>query len=92
MNLEEIKKNWQKKGLISEYYELKPQDYWSDPGHKTDEYFILLEGEMQVSCQDKVFNLEIGKEIMIPAQEPHIVKNNGSTVSKVLWIHYPNFA
>ncbi len=91
MDLEKIKKNWEKKGLLCEYYELNPQDYWSDHGHKTDEYFILLEGEMEVSCQDKVFNLDIGKEIMIPAKEPHIVKNNGSKVSKVLWIHYPNY-
>ncbi|MEM7592087.1 MAG: cupin domain-containing protein [Cyanobacteria bacterium P01_A01_bin.83] len=92
MNIEKIKQKWENQGLICELYELPSQESWSDKGHKTDEYFILLEGEIEVTCQDKIFNLDIGKEIMIPAKEPHIVKNNGSKVSKVLWMHYPNFA
>ena len=91
MDLDKIKEKWQKQGLICDLYELAPQDSWSDPGHKTDEYFLLLEGEIEVSCQGKIINLDLEKEMMIPAKEPHIVKNNGSKVSQVLWIHYPNY-
>jgi len=91
MNLEKIKEKWHQKGLICDLYELAPQDSWSDPGHKTDEYFLLLEGEIEVSYQGKTINPALEQEIMIPAKEPHIVKNNGSKTSQVLWIHYPNY-
>ena len=92
MDLEQLKNKWQEKGLICEVWELSPSDSWSDPGHKTDEFFVLLEGEMNVSYQGKVSNLKIGQEIMVPAKEPHTVTNYGETVCRVCWIHYPNFA
>lgn len=92
MDLEQLKHKWKAKGLICEVWELSPGDSWSDPGHKTNEFFVLLEGKMKVSCQGKVSALKIGQEIMVPAKEPHTVINHGQTVSRVCWIHYPNFA
>ena len=91
MDLEKIKEKWQKKGLICELYELAPQDSWSDPGHKTEEYFLLLEGEIEIFCQGQTIHPAIEEEIMIPAKKPHIVKNNGSKTSQVLWIHHANY-
>ncbi len=92
MDAEKIKKKWEERGMICEVWELSPGDAWSDPGHKTDEFFVLLEGQMEVSCQGKVSQLNIGQEIMVPAKEPHTASNHGKTVSRVCWIHYPNFA
>ena len=92
IDLEQLKNKWKEQGLICEVWELSPGDSWSDPGHKTNEFFVLLEGQMEVSCQGKVSNPKIGQEIMVPAKEPHTVTNYGKIVSRVCWVHYPNFA
>ncbi|MEC4985911.1 MAG: cupin domain-containing protein [Oscillatoria sp. PMC 1068.18] len=92
INIEQLKQKWENKGLICEIWELSPGDSWSDPGHKTDEFFLLLEGEMEVSCQGQISDLKVGHETMIPAKESHTVTNRGKTVSRVCWIHYPNFS
>ena len=47
---------------------------------------------MKVSCHGKVSDLEIGQEVMVPASKTHTVTNYGKTVSRIGWVHYPNFA
>lgn len=42
---------------------------------------------MKVSCQGKTYNLSIGEEVLIPANEPHTVINPGKTENKMYWIY-----
>ena len=92
IDIEQLKNEWEQQGMICEIWELEPGSAWSDPGHQTDEVFIPLEGEIQVSCQGKTFLAGVGEVIEVPAREPHEVNNIGGITSRVYWIHHPNFA
>ncbi len=92
IDLQQVKNEWEQKGMICEIWELEPGNTWSDPGHKTDEVFVPLEGEIQVSCQGKTFLAGVGETVMVPALEPHQVQNIGEITSRVYWIHHSNYA
>jgi ethanolamine utilization protein EutQ (cupin superfamily) len=44
---------------------------WSEPGQSPtfDEYSIVIDGELQVETQAKVFTVEIGQAVCVPAGE-----------------------
>ncbi|NEO80254.1 hypothetical protein [Moorena sp. SIO4G3] len=44
LGLKELKKEWEPKGFKCEIYQTNYVESWSNPGHKTDEFIILIEG------------------------------------------------
>jgi mannose-6-phosphate isomerase-like protein (cupin superfamily) len=87
LGLEKLKQEWEPKGFKCEVYSSEPGTFFSTPGHKTDEYFILIEGELELSFHDKTHNLEIGKQIKVPAKVHHDFKNTGKIVNRMYWIY-----
>lgn len=83
-NLENIQKKWEQKGFKSEIYTGTAGEEWSSAGHETDEIFIPLEGELEVSFGGKVYHPAVGEECLIPAKEPHSFKSK--TASRYCWI------
>lgn len=41
LGLEKLRKEWGPKGFKCEIYKTNSVELWSNPGHKTDEFFIL---------------------------------------------------
>lgn len=87
IDVEKIKNEWQSKGFKCETYSTPAGDYWSSEGHESDEVFILLEGELEVSFQGKTYHPTIGEEFRVPANVSHTFKNPGATSNNLIWLY-----
>ncbi len=76
-NWQQLKTDWERKGFKCELFKSLPGEGWSSKGHETDEMFILLEGEVEVSFQGKTYSPTIGEGVIVPANVPHTFKNPG---------------
>lgn len=85
--INQVVNQWENQGFTCEIWTSPPGGGWSDPGHSTDEIFVLLEGEMMVVMGDKKYNLQIGEEFLVPAKEPHETVNMGEIPNRFYWIH-----
>ncbi|NES81687.1 MAG: cupin domain-containing protein [Moorea sp. SIO1G6] len=87
LGLKKLKQEWEPKGFKCDTYTSAPGEFWSNPGHKTDEYIILIEGDLEISFQGKTYNPAIGEILKVPARVPHIFGNPGQTSNCVYWIY-----
>jgi len=87
LNWEQLKDQWEKKGYQCELHSNEPQESWSSEGHKTEEIFVLLEGELEVSYQGKTYRPNPGEQIEVPANEPHTFTNPGKIANRFYWIY-----
>ena len=62
-----------------------PGQVWRNYVHNADEVFIVVEGEMELEMQDRVFRPAMGEEVLIPAGVVHTVRNVGPTTAR--WIY-----
>ncbi len=46
--------------------------------HETDELVMFIEGEIELSFQDKTLCPDIGEEFFIPVRTSHTVRNIGT--------------
>ena len=51
---------------------------WADFVHKTNELVILAEGEIEIEIEGKSQQPPIGREVFIPANAMHTVRNVGN--------------
>ena len=91
LGLEKLKQEWEPKGFKCDFYRSKPGEFWSNRGHKTDEFIILIEGEVEVSFQNKVYHPQAGELLKIPACTPHTFANPGKITNCVYWIYAYNW-
>lgn len=87
IDFEKLKNEWENKGFKCETHETPPGDYWSSDGHESDEIFILLEGELEVSFEGKTYYPTVAQEFRVPANVPHTFKNPGTTANHLIWLH-----
>ncbi|NEO89075.1 MAG: hypothetical protein F6K56_01890 [Moorea sp. SIO3G5] len=85
LGLKELKKEWEPKGFKCEIYQTNSVESWSNPGHKTDEFIILIEGEMDIYFQGQTYYPAIGEIFKIPAKVPHKTRYGNSTC--LYWIY-----
>ena len=78
MTPDSIKKNWTSRGYSFGVFQDPPKQVWANFVHKTDELVVLAEGEIEVEIEGKAYRPGIGKEIFIPANASHTVRNIGS--------------
>ena len=77
MHPEQIKKDWESRGYSFGIFKDPPGQVWADFVHKTDEFVLLAEGEIEI--EGKSQQPPIGKEVFIPAEAMHTVRNEGKT-------------
>ena len=77
-----VKNDWRSRGFSFEIFTDPPGQVWSNYVHTTDELVMLFEGEMILEMQGKKILCEIGREILIPANTHHTVRNVGETTSR----------
>ncbi len=58
---------------------------WEDYVHQTDELVMVLEGELELEMQGRVFRPKVGEEVLIPAKVTHSVRNVGGTTARWLY-------
>ncbi len=81
MNDSTVKSDWENRGFTCGVWTDPPGQIWLDYIHETDELVMLKEGEIELSFSGKTFRPNIGEEILIPAREPHTVRNIGQTTN-----------
>ena len=77
MNQKQIKKDWDSRGYSFGIFKDPPGKIWADFVHRTDELVVLSEGEIEI--EGKSQQPQIGKEVFIPANAMHTVRNIGKT-------------
>ena len=81
----QIKQNWNSRGYTFGIFKDSPGQVWADFVHKTDELVVLAEGEIEIEIEGKSQRPLIGKEVFIPANAHHTVRNVGSVGS--IWYY-----
>ena len=79
INPDLIKQNWHSRGYSFGVFHDPPGQVWADFVHRTDELVLLAEGKKGVEIEGKAETPKIGKEIFIPANAVHTVRNVGQT-------------
>ena len=78
MNQEQIRKNWESRGYSFGVFKDPPGQVWADFVHRTDELVVLSEGEIEIKIEGKSEQPPINKEVFIPANATHTVRNVGN--------------
>ena len=89
MNLDQIKHDWNSRGYSFGVFRDPPGHVWADFVHKVDELVVLAEGEIEVEIEGKAQRSQIGKEVFIPANAVHTVRNVGQ-MNNIWYYGYRN--
>lgn len=54
-----------------------------------EEAGYVLEGELELSIDDKIFHLKQGDSFFFPSERPHSYRNPGSTTLRIVWVSTP---
>jgi cupin 2 domain-containing protein len=81
----EVAERWRKRGFSFGVYTDPPGQVWENFVHDADELLMAIQGEMELSMENRTIRLEIGKEFLIPAGVAHTVRNIGKTGSQWLY-------
>ena len=79
MHQEKIRENWESRGYSFGVFKDPPGQVWADFVHRTDELVVLAWGDIEIEIEEKSQQPQIGKEIFIPANSIHTVRNIGKT-------------
>ena len=80
-----VAKRWNDLGFSFGVFTDPPGQVWKDFVHNTDELFMVIQGEMELEMEGRKTRCEIGKEVRIPANVIHTVRNVGKTGSQWLY-------
>ena len=79
MNQEAARKDWNERGISFGIFGDPPIQVWADFVHRIDELVMLAEGEIELEIEGKTQRPLVGKEVFIPANAIHTVRNVGNT-------------
>ena len=85
VNRSHIETDWHSRGFSCGLWTDPPGQKWVDYVHSTDELLMVLEGEVELELQGRVFRPKIGEEVLIPARELHTVRNIGNGIARWLY-------
>ena len=80
-----IEQDWQSRGFSCGLWVDPPGQVWEDYVHATDELLMVLEGELELEMQGRVFRPKVGEEVFIPGSVTHSVRNVGGTTAQWLY-------
>ena len=80
-----VAQDWLGRGFSCDLWVDPPGQVWENYVHSVDELVMLLEGELELKVQGRVFQPKIGEEVFIPAHGTHSVRNIGGTTAKWLY-------
>ena len=73
---------------------IEPEGFVPDHYHKwEDQTFHIIEGEVEAKIADKWYKLGVGDTIHCPRGVSHFIKNNGTSIARIVSYIFPgNFA
>ena len=60
-----------------------------DYPHEGEEFGYVIEGSIVICLDNQKFKCKKGESFYYESDKPHYIKNNGTTVAKVIWISSP---
>lgn len=80
-----IEQGWHSRGFSCGLWVDPPGQVWEDYVHSTDELLMVLEGELELEMEGRVFRPAVGEEVFIPAHARHSVRNVGGMTARWLY-------
>jgi mannose-6-phosphate isomerase-like protein (cupin superfamily) len=77
IDLRKVRGDWEHRGFTFGVWEDPPGKTWEDFSHEEDELFMVIEGDMELEINERLFHPEPGQEVFIPAKMYHSVRNLG---------------
>ncbi len=87
MKIEEIQKDWLKRGFSGGLWVDPLGQVWENYIHDADELFMVVSGDVELEMKGKKVHLKTGEEVLIPARVCHSVRNIGSGESQWLYAY-----
>ena len=84
-----LKNDWKQRGYSFGVFRDSPGQVWVDFVLRTDELVVLSGGEIENEFEGKSEQPPIGKEVFIPANSTHTVRNVGN-INNVWYYGYKN--
>lgn len=84
-NRSQIEQVWRARGFSCDLWVDLPRQEWIDYTHPVDELLMVLEGELELEMQGRMFRPKVGEEVLIPANVTHTVRNIGGTTARWLY-------
>jgi len=81
----QVERDWQARGFSCGLWVDPPGQAWEDYVHDTDELLMVLDGQLELEMQGRVFRPDAGEEVFIPARATHSVRNVGGTTARWLY-------
>ena len=85
VNIQEVSGSWKEKGFSCDIWIDPPGQAWENYVHNTDELFMVINGDMEIEINGKIFHPLPGEEIFIPRQSYHSVRTLGETTAQWLY-------
>jgi uncharacterized cupin superfamily protein len=84
-NIEEIKRDWNRRGFSCDIWEDPPGRRWENFVHETDELVTPLNAAIEIECEGETAKLNPGDEWFIPKGSVHSVRNKSDR--KAIWLY-----
>ena len=85
IDIQKVEKGWKSRGFEGGLWIDPPGQVWKDYIHGVDELVMLVQGEVEIDMEGATHTLEIGKELLIPADTYHTVRTSGRGGSQWLY-------
>ncbi len=72
-----VRDDWYDRGFSCDIWIAPPGKIWTDFVHDTNEFLMLIDGEIELEMDDNILHPKIGDEVLIPAGMSHTVRNIG---------------
>lgn len=82
---EAVARNWRERGFSCGLWVDPPGQVWEDYVHDVDELVMVVDGDVELEIDGKVYRPAPGEELFIPAHARHSVRNLGVATSRWLY-------
>jgi len=85
IDIQKVEKEWRSRGFQGGLWVDPPGQIWKDYIHDVDELVMLVEGKVEIEMNGSSYILQMGQELLIPANTYHTVRNKGQGTSRWLY-------
>ncbi|MHB8481696.1 MAG: cupin domain-containing protein [Nitrospiria bacterium] len=87
VDIQKIEEEWISRGFQGGLWTDPPGQVWENYIHNVDELVMGIDGEVEIEMEGTTCLLQTGKELLIPANTYHTVRNIGKEKSRWLYAY-----